>query len=184
MNYRKIWINKFGEIPKDENGITYEIHHIDGNSKNNNIENLQCLSIKEHFDVHYLQNDWYACKLIAERLNIDPVIRKEILKEAGRKISIALKGRKFPKNSERYKKLSETLKGRKRPDQSERLRGRERIDSLGKLKGRKLSPENIAKRKITLSLQPIRKCTYCDKYGKGSSMTRYHFDNCKHKSNI
>ena len=29
-NYRKIWVERHGPIPLDENGRTYEIHHIDG----------------------------------------------------------------------------------------------------------------------------------------------------------
>lgn len=37
--YRKIWIEHFGEIPKDEYGITYEIHHKDRDRSNNDITN-------------------------------------------------------------------------------------------------------------------------------------------------
>ena len=32
--HRKIYQEKFGPIPKDEKGRSYEIHHIDGNHKN------------------------------------------------------------------------------------------------------------------------------------------------------
>ena len=39
--YRKIWESYYGPIPKDENGISYEIHHIDGNRDNNDINNLK-----------------------------------------------------------------------------------------------------------------------------------------------
>ncbi len=28
--YRKLWEINYGEIPKDEFGRTYEIHHLDG----------------------------------------------------------------------------------------------------------------------------------------------------------
>jgi len=41
--HRVIWEQEHGEIPKD-----HVIHHIDGNSLNNNIENLECVSIIEH----------------------------------------------------------------------------------------------------------------------------------------
>jgi hypothetical protein len=40
---RKVWIQYHNFIPKDINGVSYEIHHIDGNNKNKNdnkIENL------------------------------------------------------------------------------------------------------------------------------------------------
>ena len=39
-DYRKIWIQYNGSIPVDDSGRTYEIHHIDGNKSNNNIDNL------------------------------------------------------------------------------------------------------------------------------------------------
>lgn len=179
--HRQIWEKNFGIIPKDENGVTYEIHHIDGNNKNNELSNLKCVSLQEHFDIHYEQGDWFACKLIMQKLLIPEEKRAEILKEAGRKISIAMTGKKYPEetHSERNRKISEAKKGKKRPDQSERLKGSKRL-GISPLKGKKLSPENIEKRKKTLSLQPIRTCPHCNKQGKGSSMTRYHFNNCKY----
>lgn len=60
-NYRKIWEDNFGPIPKDENGRSYEIHHKDGNTENNDLSNLMCVSIKEHYDIHYKQKiGWLA----------------------------------------------------------------------------------------------------------------------------
>lgn len=70
MNYRKFWEKHYGPIPKDELGRKYEIHHIDGNRKNNNIQNLKCLSIQEHYDLHKEQGDWMACYKIRLRLNL------------------------------------------------------------------------------------------------------------------
>lgn len=68
--YRKIYVNHFGEIPYDETGRSYEIHHIDGNSKNNDITNLKCVSIQEHYDIHYSQGDWGAVLRIAAKMKI------------------------------------------------------------------------------------------------------------------
>ena len=68
--YRKIWEQNYGKIPLDENGRTYEIHHIDGNNNNNNIENLKCLSIEEHYRIHYEQENWIACLRMSSRMNI------------------------------------------------------------------------------------------------------------------
>jgi hypothetical protein len=52
-NYRKIYENHNGIIPKDSDGRTYEIHHIDGNHKRR-IEagehNFQTLRICPHCD--------------------------------------------------------------------------------------------------------------------------------------
>ena len=60
INYRQIWKNHYGPIPKDENGISYQIHHIDGNRSNNDINNLMCVSIKEHYEIHLRQRDFAA----------------------------------------------------------------------------------------------------------------------------
>lgn len=63
--YRKIYEQYHGPIPKDEEGRTFEIHHIDGNSNNNDPANLVALSIQEHYDLHYSQGDWAACRFMA-----------------------------------------------------------------------------------------------------------------------
>lgn len=78
--YRKLWENNFGKIPVDENGRPYEIHHIDGNRNNNNLDNLQCVSIKEHYDIHYNNGDFGACVMIAKRMNLPPEYLSEIQK--------------------------------------------------------------------------------------------------------
>lgn len=70
--YRKIWIQENGQIPKDDSERTFEIHHIDGNRNNNDISNLQCLSIQDHYDIHYKNGDYGACVMIAKRMNLPP----------------------------------------------------------------------------------------------------------------
>lgn len=70
--YRKIYEQHYGPIPYDEHGRTFDIHHIDGNRKNNDPKNLIALSKKDHYDVHYSQEDWAACMLIAESLKVSP----------------------------------------------------------------------------------------------------------------
>lgn len=81
MNYRKIYQKECGEIPIDENNIPYEIHHKDGNHSNNQIENLVCLSIDEHYNIHYQQGDYAAAMLISKRKQeyLDGVYDKEVL---------------------------------------------------------------------------------------------------------
>lgn len=69
-NYRKIWEKHYGKIPKDNDGRPYEIHHKDGNRNNNDINNLICISIKEHYNIHYKQGDYGACVMIGKRMNL------------------------------------------------------------------------------------------------------------------
>ena len=41
-----------------------EIHHIDGDHTNDDPLNLQAVSLQEHYDIHYSQNDYNACRLM------------------------------------------------------------------------------------------------------------------------
>jgi hypothetical protein len=70
--YRKIYEGYFGPIPVDDNGRTYEIHHIDGDHCNNTPTNLKAVTIKEHYDIHYSQEDYVSCSLISLRMNLSP----------------------------------------------------------------------------------------------------------------
>lgn len=45
--HREIWKSHYGEIPAG-----YLIHHKDGNPLNNSIENMECISKKEHNSIH------------------------------------------------------------------------------------------------------------------------------------
>ena len=80
-NYRKIYESKFGPIPKDDQGRSYEIHHIDGDRQNNDISNLQCLTIQEHYNIHFNQSDWGACYLIARKMKLSPVEMSSLSKK-------------------------------------------------------------------------------------------------------
>lgn len=77
-HYRKIWETTNGTIPKDEFGRSYEIHHKDGNRENNELENLICVTIQEHYDIHYKQGDYGACVMIAKRMDMPPEYLSEI----------------------------------------------------------------------------------------------------------
>lgn len=72
MNYRNIYEANVGPIPTDEEGRTYDIHHLDGDRTNNDPTNLVALSIDEHFRVHYEQGDWMACHAIGLRMKLSP----------------------------------------------------------------------------------------------------------------
>lgn len=70
MNYRKIWEKINGPIPVDELGRSYEIHHIDGNRSNNSIENLMCISIQDHYDIHKNKGEDAAAWLIGQKMKL------------------------------------------------------------------------------------------------------------------
>jgi len=69
---RRIWIKHHGKIPKDANGRSYEIHHIDGNPENDEISNLLCVTIDDHYEIHKSQGDWMACHRMAKRMKKSP----------------------------------------------------------------------------------------------------------------
>jgi hypothetical protein len=79
-NYRKIYENHYGPIPKEENGRSYEIHHLDGNHHNNDPKNLKAVRIQEHYDIHYSQGDWSACLLISRNMKISPDEKSSLAK--------------------------------------------------------------------------------------------------------
>lgn len=80
--YRRIYEQHFGPIPKDEKGRTYEIHHIDGNHKNNDPSNLVALSIQDHYDIHHKQHDWGACFRISQRMESTPEQKSELARKS------------------------------------------------------------------------------------------------------
>lgn len=59
-----------------------EIHHRDGNRNNNDISNLQLVTIQEHFDIHYKQQDYGSCYLIAIRMKKSPREISELARQA------------------------------------------------------------------------------------------------------
>jgi len=70
--YRKIYEAHHGPIPKDNQGRSYEIHHIDSNHNNNRIENLKLVTIEEHYAIHKAQGDYVSAFMIAQRMKLSP----------------------------------------------------------------------------------------------------------------
>lgn len=75
--YRKIWESHNGKIPQG-----FEIHHIDGNRNNNDISNLLCVSLEEHYNIHYKQGDYLACSIMSDRMCLSKEQRMIIHKMA------------------------------------------------------------------------------------------------------
>jgi hypothetical protein len=109
-----------GEVPKDEFGRSFDIHHIDGNNKNNDINNLKCVSIQEHYNIHFEQGDQGACHAI--RIRMGNVITGWIhSEETRRKISKNKKGKKQTPEQIENARLGrlKNLHKRKKPTYSE-----------------------------------------------------------------
>lgn len=147
VDYRKIWEDAFGSIPKDEQGRSYEIHHIDGDRTNNSLSNLKCVSIDEHFKIHLAQGDLNACHAINIRMsNESTLLGWKHSEEVKDKISKAHKGKKRgPYSEERRKAISEGKKGV--------VRNRESILKMVETRKKngsyKVSKETIQKRQET-----------------------------------
>jgi hypothetical protein len=122
--YRRIYEKIKGPIPKDELGRSYDIHHVDGNKKNNNINNLVAVSIQEHYNIHLNQNDWGACLALAKRMKLDYKTISELSsktnkgkirsEETKQKISQKNKGRIQSKEEKQYRSQIMTGKPRQR----------------------------------------------------------------------
>lgn len=104
---RRVWRFHNGPIPVDENGVSFDIHHRDGDWSNDAPDNLQALSVLDHYRLHFAQGDWGAAWYIAQRFKLST----EDYEEIRAKISAALKGRKM--SAEWRGKISAALTGRK-----------------------------------------------------------------------
>ena len=82
MNYRRIYEQFHGPIPRDNEGRSFDIHHIDGNRNNNDPSNLVALSKIEHYNIHLNQGDKGAALRLANELKIDPIIRSTLARES------------------------------------------------------------------------------------------------------
>ena len=85
MDYRKLWESINGPIPVDVDGRPYEIHHKDGNRDNNSPDNLMCVSITDHYNIHYERGDYGACLIMAKRMEKSHEEAKQLAKMAAAK---------------------------------------------------------------------------------------------------
>lgn len=207
--YRKIYENHHGSIPKDSDGRTYEIHHIDGNKKNNNPDNLVALSIQEHYDVHYSQGDYGACLFIARyRLNhsveeISELARLNALNRVKNGTNPFLGGEIQRKSSkarvkagthqfldsewQREKANRRVAEGTHpfldREAQSKRAIARVKNGTCNFLDKAAATARN--KRWIREGTHPnqtLVTCPHCGKTGAKPGMAAWHFDKCRNKT--
>jgi hypothetical protein len=192
--HRTTWEQTNGEIPLDDNGRKYDIHHIDGNPHNNNISNLQAVSIQEHYDIHISQGDWAAALLIAQRLSKTPE-ELSVLSSSAQKKRILDGNHHFAdSNWQRQNQLNRVANGSHQfiGGKIQGLASQNRVNAGTHNFQGDNSPSRRMVADGTSHLLGNRNpskvqftCPHCNKTGGGkSAMYRYHFDNCKFKLNL
>lgn len=192
--YRKIYEQHCGIIPKDEFGRSYHIHHKDGNRNNNDISNLQCVSLQDHYNIHYAQGDWIACLRLAVNLNhtaeeISNLSRVGAIKRVENNTHNFIGG-EIQRNAMKKRVAAGThnLLGDRNPvhllveDGTHHLLGgkiQRRLVAEGKhhLLGGDIQRRAVAEGRHNSSF--VHTCPKCGKVGKGPAMFRHHFDKCR-----
>lgn len=185
--YRDIYEENYGPIPCDEDGRTYEIHHKDGNRENNDIDNLLCVSIQEHFEIHKRQGDWAACLAISMRMAKDPEEISKIQSALGRKSALARKANGTNpfcytgENHHRYG-IAHTEEAREKIKVKRALQimPKEAIERAAQTRtGQRRSEETKQLLSIKAKNRSSVTCPHCGMNGPGPQMARWHFNNCK-----
>ena len=189
----KVWKKHHGAIPKDADGRSYEIHHIDGNPKNNSIENLICVSINEHYNIHLNQQDYGGAFLIARRMKIKPENLSETIK-LQMKLLVELGKHNFldpnfPRSMDHN--IGYVVAIDIRTNSQVRIK-KEDFDlydyyvGVNKNRKQKTVHSNRGHNKDKSWTQKNKEsqdktCKYCDFVGRGSHVSRYHNERCKNK---
>jgi hypothetical protein len=201
-SYRKIWESNHGPIPKDDEGRSYEIHHIDGDHSNDEIRNLKLVTIQEHYDIHYNQGDYGSCLAIIMRMNVPVAVSKKLQSDLSRKVAL----RRIAEGTHNFSsELSKEVQARRLQEGTHNFQGKQgslnavqrnkKLVELGKhpWAGEKGSEHNskVAKERVKsgthnfqLQTNPnltIVTCPHCNKTGSRPAMLRWHFDNCKER---
>ena len=207
-NYRKIYENHYGPVPRDSDGRKHEVHHVDGNRTNNDPTNLVCVSIKEHYDIHYAQQDWGACLRIAEKMKLPPEELSELARKNANKLvsegTHPFLGGSVQRRSN-AKRVAEGTHNFLGSDTSSKVQ-QARVQNgthhfLNGELSRNTQQRRIndgthhfldseyhrrnAKKLLDAGKHPTQynwTCPHCNKSGQGKSLyTRWHGDNCKGK---
>ncbi len=205
--YRKIYETAFGPIPVDKDGRSYEIHHIDGNHKNNDINNLSCITIQEHYDIHYSQADFRACTLIAIRMKLSPAEISALISKQQKSRVVNGTHHFLDKDAARTRAIKHVQHGTHNFQDKDEAKSRNikrTKDGKNPFTGGMIQKEtqqrrvadkthhflggDIAQQSANNRVKngthhfldhPTHVCPYCGKTGKGGVMFRFHFDKCK-----
>jgi hypothetical protein len=182
VKYRKIYEQHYGSIPVDEQGRSYDVHHINGNPNDNRPENLRAVSIKEHYEIHLSQGDYLAALYLSNRMNLSPEEISHLASEGAKK--------RIFEGTHHFlsgKIQSEAAKVRVDRGTHNFVGGksaRKRVeDGTHPLLGGEIQRRENAKRLAngTHNFIVEHTCPHCYMTGKGPSMKRWHFENCKER---
>lgn len=201
--HRKIWKKHFGPIPKDGQGRSMEIHHIDGDHNNNDINNLKLVTIEEHYQIHYDQGDYGACVIMSHRMRLTPDEISGLSSKCQKKLVaegrhawlgphhnqqlIAKKIHPFldkeaarQRNLKRIAQGTHNLVGKNNPVHALIAQGKHhfQIDNPSKKKAKDGTHHFLTNHPNKVKLC----CPHCQKIGGAVNMQRYHFENCKKKT--
>ena len=199
-NYRKIYENHNGPIPLDENGRTYEVHHVDGDHSNNDPSNLLAVSIDEHLNIHLIQQDWAAAAAIMNRVNQSPDERSAFMQKVNIKRVEEGTHQFLGERNPSHKRVAEGTHhfiGGQIAKRAAAVRinsgthnfqgpdnNKSRLDDGTHLFLKPGFQKHVQDKRFlegTHQNQTCRVCPHCGKQGKGPTMFRYHFDRCKAK---
>jgi hypothetical protein len=196
--YRRVYEAHYGPIPVDEQGRTYDIHHIDGDKTNNYPSNLIALSIQEHYNIHHAQGDWGACLAIMIRMSKSPEEISKISKQNAKALvergQHHFLGGKIARRSNQRRLTAGThhLVGgslqRKLVAEGRHNFQSKKHRTIAKNTQKRLLAEGshnfilsnhkrLKEGKHNFTQEHI--CPHCGRLGKGPQMFRYHFDNCR-----
>lgn len=206
--YRKIYEHHVGPIPKDEQGRSYHIHHIDGKRSNNNLDNLIAVSLHEHYQIHLRQGDYASCLRLAKLLALDKEGWEELLRKNGEQsrqrnlVRVAngthqfLGGeivRKCVENGTHNflgGEISRNITAKRLADGTHNFLGpalnNKRINDGSHNFLDKQAARNRANSRVESGIHPFVEkltCPHCNLTGQKLNMLRYHFDNCKKSPN-
>lgn len=185
-NHRYLYQKWHGTIPKDEFGRTYDIHHKDGNHDNNSPDNLIAIPIQEHYNIHYQNQDYSACVLIASRIKMSVEAISRLSSLAARKR--VEEGTHHWKSDEHSRKTKERIQRAVYNGTYHMLGGEIQKKfqiERGQKKLHQWNGPNRNQQMLDNGTHPSQKkfvCPHCGTKGKGSTNAkRWHFDNCRKK---
>jgi len=188
--HTNVWKQHNGKIPKDENGRSFEIHHVDGNPLNNSIENLKCVSIEEHYRIHLEQEDYGGAFLIARRMKIPPEEISELArKQSLKQLEEGTHNFQNIKNRNPFVNKGYVVARNTQTNEIVRIK-KEDFDNnelyVGANSDRKLKSIHINRGKNKNKTwqhknkeEATKKCLYCNFIGRGSHIARFHNERCK-----